>query len=388
MAINPAKSISASEALHRRDYANLSHELELERDVDTGVDFVSSGMTVQEFKASGKRYEQFTQRYKHKLNYLKSKIQHRLNLSDAGKSVLSEQIDEFVRGAFDDSGSKFKRFNDQQLEDYVYSGMYQNVSDFTLAVDEATGAVPVDEILTAMLIFTPEIGTDPAWQQFCMEQAIQLIKERREQALQLPRHQAQRAKEETRSRVFLAVAYNKYKTAYLLLRARENLSVRDTDEHGRNALHILAYRGQPEHAAQLAALSSPRFNPSVTDNYGNHALHLAVASGSVQTAETMIKAIGANAFSANNAGKTPLHIAAEMKDNDMLSMLLAHAKPEEINAQDQNGNTAAAIAAQMSNPTAVRQLVRAGANPALMNHADQSLHALMTNMAGAVSVRA
>ena len=383
MAINPPNRISASELLHRRDYANeVEPEFELERESDSEVNFLISGMTAQEFKESGEPFKKFAQRYKHKLDFIKSKIQHRLNLSDDAKSVLLEQIDEYYRGAFDNSKSKFKHFTDEQLENYVYSGMYQKVTDFSIAVDDATGAVSADDILIAMLVFTPESGTNPAWQQFCMEQAIKFLNERHEQAMQLPKHQAERAKQESRGRVFLAIAYNKYKTAYLLLRAKEGLSPQETDVHGRNALHLLAYRGQPELAVQLAALKSPRFNPLATDNYGNHTVHLAVASGSSETAEAMVNAAGANAFSANNAGKTPLHIAAEMKDNDMMSMLLAYAPAKAIDAQDQNGNTAANIAAQMNNPTAVSQLVRAGANTQLMNHADQSLHALMSTMAG------
>ena len=386
MAINPTKSISGSEMLHRRDYANIDQELELEKEgQDQDLDFVTSAMSLQEYRDSGQQFQRFAERYKHKINFLKSKIQYRLPISDDAKSVLFTQFDEYLRRAFDDGKSQFKHFSDQQLEEYVYSGMYQKVTEFSEVVNELAGTVSVDDILMAMILFTPESGADPALQQFFMDQAIELLKQRHDLALQLPKHQAKVAKEGVKNPVFMAIALNKFKMAYLMLQAQEGLSAEDTNFHGQNALHIAAHRGQVGLASQLMAMKTPRFNPQAKDNYGNHALHLAAASGSPKMTAAMVNAVGAQAFKGNNAGKTPVHIAAELKNNDALAALIINATPEDLDAQDQNGNTAAHIAVQMNNPNGTSQLLKAGANPQVTNRAGQSVGALMMNMVGLVS---
>ncbi len=379
MPINATNSISASERLARQDYARQLQEIELEKEPFEEVDFELSGMTIDEFKASGK-YEQFANRYKHQTKFLKSHVEHKLPLSVEEKQVFGAMLDDYMVGAFYDSKSKFKRFSDTDLKKHVYTGMRKNVHDFSEAIADVDGSVSMDDIMRATILFLPEQGKNPAWAQFCMEQALQSLKAAQEHALQLPKHQAEKA---VKSPIFYAVSNNKFDTAHSLLRVRDKaVNPEEVDRHGRNILHLAAFKGDASLSEELAAMRSPRFNPAEMDHYDNHALHLAVMSGSLPTVKAMMNVMGENAFKANNAGKTPLHIAAEMKSNNILDFLVKNANENALNATDQNGNTAAQISANMNNPTAVKQLVNSGTNTSSTNNADQSLHALMMNLQG------
>ena len=262
--------------------------------------------------------------------------------------MLTTQIDEYVAAAFDDSQSKFKRFSDDDLKKHVYTGMRKNFSEFNQLLADADNALSMDDILCATILFLPEPGNNPAWAEFCMEQALQTLKASHDQALQFSKHQAERA---LKSPVFYAVNNNKFDTAHKLLRVKDDVaSPEEQDTHGRNILHTATLKGHAELAEELSAKRSPRFDPSELDEYGNHGLHLAVKSNSLATVKAMMKAVGDNAFIRNNAGKTPLHLAAENKNNEIIDFLVKHADKDALNAQDQNGNTAAQISAKMGQP--------------------------------------
>ncbi|MBM7072359.1 ankyrin repeat domain-containing protein [Shewanella sp. 202IG2-18] len=378
-AINAATRIPASERLARQDYARQLEQTTLEREITDEVDFSLNGMTIDEFKASDK-YAPFTKHYKQQAKNLKAQIQHRLPISDQAKQVLLSQVDEYMAGAFDDSKSKFKRFSDDYLKNHVYTGMRRNLEQYNETLAESGDAISMDDIARLTILFLPEQGNNPAWAEFCMEQALQTLKARQEEALQYPKHQSSQAEN---SPIFHAVNQNKFDTAHKLLKVKDKgVNPREVDVHGRNILHIVALKGNADLAEELAAKRNPKFNPAELDDYGNHALHLAVKSGSLATVQAMMKAVGDNAFIRNDAGKTPLHLAAEKKSNDILDFLVKHANQDALDAQDQNGNTAAQISAKMDNPEAVKKLVTAGTNTKLLNNADQSLHALMMNITG------
>ena len=145
------------------------------------------------------------------------------------------------------------------------------------------------------------------------------------------------------------------------------------DATGRTALMIAA---EKDEAATVAALLSGGADAHATSAAGRTALALAVQAGAARATGALIGA--GELETADRDGMTPLAIAAQRGDGEILGRLLrAHAALE---ARTRTGNTPLLLAAAAGRTDAVRQLVSAGAKLEARNELGNT--ALLAAVAG------
>lgn len=115
------------------------------------------------------------------------------------------------------------------------------------------------------------------------------------------------------------------------------------------------------------ALIEQGANVNVMDwRNGDRPLHIAVRRGHLRIAEALI-AFGAMIDPVDGNDKTPLWMAADARDYDMIKLLLAHeANPNKRDNDD--GLTPLGAAAQWGDAEAVRLLLDGGATPRAMSN--------------------
>ena len=90
---------------------------------------------------------------------------------------------------------------------------------------------------------------------------------------------------------------------------------------------------------------------------GNSPLHLAVKSGHNKVFDWLLRRDGINLDVGDKCGMTPLMCAAKWDNDHAVNELLVRLSLEQINAQDNSGNTALILAAAKGHLEAVRKLV-------------------------------
>jgi ankyrin repeat protein len=95
---------------------------------------------------------------------------------------------------------------------------------------------------------------------------------------------------------------------------------------------------------------------------GEGALHIIVRRHDTVYLQVML-ARGADANLRDRNGNTPLIVAAQIGDPDMVRLLLAGGAS--VNATNNSGETALIAAVQRRDPTVTRALIAAGGNPAI-----------------------
>lgn len=135
--------------------------------------------------------------------------------------------------------------------------------------------------------------------------------------------------------------------------------------------HVVHKRAQDsDRTVVQLALSK---NVNAQDEEGNCALHVAAADRNLQLVQKLL-ARGADATLANSDGQTPLHIACATpartakSQADQAQIVALLAPHSQVDAQDNNGNTAIHLAAAKGADRTVGELLRHGANPSLRNH--------------------
>ncbi len=127
------------------------------------------------------------------------------------------------------------------------------------------------------------------------------------------------------------------------------------------SLHAAAEAGNLARAESL--LNQDPYLTSVTDGFGEAALHRAAAAGHADLAERLL-AHAAAVDPVSHFGRTPLHNAAEGAHLDAARVLLDHkAKTSPLNA---NGETPLHLAARRGHLDMVRLLLSRGADPNAM----------------------
>jgi hypothetical protein len=142
-----------------------------------------------------------------------------------------------------------------------------------------------------------------------------------------------------------------------LLSANADLSVRDED--GWSALHFAACRGWINIVEMLL---DAKADPSVqnTDVDGSTALHVAVRRRQNECVKMLLDA-QAEVSVRNNAGWTALHLAADRWGNEESVKMLLDAKAD-VSVQENDGRTALHLAAKCGYTECVKMLLGAKAD--------------------------
>jgi len=115
---------------------------------------------------------------------------------------------------------------------------------------------------------------------------------------------------------------------------------------------------------ELASASQTKLE--ATNAKGETALLIASRKGNIQA----VKALLEGGAELNPDGWTPLHMAAGNGHQDLVRVLIN--SQANLNATSENGTTAMMLAARMGHITAYQEIVKAGADPTVVNQADLS----------------
>ncbi|MDX1917018.1 MAG: ankyrin repeat domain-containing protein [Rickettsiaceae bacterium] len=177
----------------------------------------------------------------------------------------------------------------------------------------------------------------------------------------------------------ICAAYRGY-TEMTELLLKSGADVNAADRYGKTALIEAAYNGYNE-ITRLLLNSGANFNAA--DRYGTTALMEAVSKGHTEIAALLLES-GSDVNAADNNGKTALMNAAErsamwnhFKDRghklnegntalDMINLLLQSGA--EVNAADNEGNTAFMYAVSRNNTKMIELLLQSGAEVNASNH--------------------
>jgi len=150
------------------------------------------------------------------------------------------------------------------------------------------------------------------------------------------------------------------KACEALLKAGADPLVVDTN--GWNALHCAAGYGKHEVIQVLVDHKLP-LNEKVNGD-GDAPLNLAAWNGHPKACEALLKA-GANPLVVNKNGWNALHSAAGYGRHEVIPVFAAY--KQLLNAKATNGNTPLLVAAIDGHPKACEALLKAGANPLVVN---------------------
>ena len=130
--------------------------------------------------------------------------------------------------------------------------------------------------------------------------------------------------------------------------------------HGADVTALNKQQRKPSHMANESVLKSYEVHNS------NHALHIAVEEGHIQTVQLLVDC-GADVNELNEDGQTPLHTAAggEKDSPELCSILMKH--DAKIDAVDKDGNQPLHLACKQWHTATVRVLLSHGADVTALN---------------------
>lgn len=148
------------------------------------------------------------------------------------------------------------------------------------------------------------------------------------------------------------------KVVELLLGANADTNARD-DFYGRTPLHVAAEGGYEDIVSMLLEAGA---DINSKDTYlGGTALHIACGYSHPEVVKTLLES-KLEMHIKDNEGRTPLHVGAEMGNEEVVHLLLLEPKTD-INAKDREGNTALSLARANGQDPVVRLLEMAMARP-------------------------
>ena len=134
--------------------------------------------------------------------------------------------------------------------------------------------------------------------------------------------------------------------------------LRRVDNDGLNALHIAALF---DSAAAIELLARSGLGLNDGDKSGACPLHLAAASGSLHSVALLLQ-LGAEPSKLDKLGRSCLHAAALSGDPELIRLVASKIKPM-IESEDSEGETPLLGAIRSGQASAVRALLKLGANP-------------------------
>ena len=168
--------------------------------------------------------------------------------------------------------------------------------------------------------------------------------------------------DDPRIQMLEAIMVDDAKRVRELLVAGVDPNIREAD-HG-PAVVMAASVESYKALAELAAAKQTKLE--ATNAKGETALLIASRKGHIQSVKALLEA-GAEL---NPEGWTPLHMAAGNGHQELVRVPID--SNADLNALSENGTTAMMLAARMGHITAYQEIVKAGADPTLVNEADLS----------------
>ncbi len=158
------------------------------------------------------------------------------------------------------------------------------------------------------------------------------------------------------SPLHLAARQDRVDLIQVLLSAGADL--RRCDKDGLNALHIAALF---DAAAAIEVLARRGLPLNEGEKSGSSPLHLAAASGSMRTVSLLLQ-LGAEPSQVDKLGRSCLHAAALSGDPELIRLVASKIKPL-LESEDAEGETPLLGAIRSGQASAVRALLKLGANP-------------------------
>ncbi|XP_046651126.1 serine/threonine-protein phosphatase 6 regulatory ankyrin repeat subunit B-like [Daphnia pulicaria] len=162
-----------------------------------------------------------------------------------------------------------------------------------------------------------------------------------------------------------AIMFSKNKMVQHLLKDPTNADPTTRDPFGRSALLFAAmFTMKMEIIDSL--LAHPKVKVNDVDEDGRTALHSAAGVSNAIAVRKLIEK-GANPNIVDKNGTSPLHLAAQQRDDyEIIDLLLAHPKVN-VDDVDGEGHTALHFAIHTSNVIAVQKFIDKGANPNILD---------------------
>lgn len=145
------------------------------------------------------------------------------------------------------------------------------------------------------------------------------------------------------------------------------------DRNGNTALHVACQQGQPEMASEMTRRVSPSTLAPIleTQNWkGLACLHLAALNRQHQIISDLAKKGADLNIQEGTSGKTPLHLAVELRDSTSVKLLLS--RGADVDAAMFNGCTPLHLAVGRRDATIANILCQSGADMMLRNVEDET----------------
>jgi ankyrin repeat protein len=154
------------------------------------------------------------------------------------------------------------------------------------------------------------------------------------------------------------------------IKSQQNLAIIMRDREG---ITKLLYGENSALFWRLASCFS-LYSVNYRDNFGMTALHWAVAQNYNELVQDLLSKYNPDPTIQDNEGNTALHLAARNGNGIILQALRAH--NADISAVNNNGDTPLHMAIRTGRATIVRQLLEAGAQINIRNHQELSTWSL------------
>lgn len=160
-----------------------------------------------------------------------------------------------------------------------------------------------------------------------------------------------------RSVLSVAASIGATDTVKLLLHRCKNINLNSQDLMQSTPLHLASSTNHPSASALLLLLlHDPRTDPTLTNEFGQTPLHIAISRGCEALVPILLQHPGVNPNQPDGNGNTPLPIACEKGYDEIVKVLLEHPRIE-VDATNGQGWTPLNVAILRGKVDVVRRLL-------------------------------